>query len=147
MADDGKKPRTLRSRAWYGGANRDAFSHRSWIKNQGHPDHLFDGRPVIGICNTASDLNPCSNHFRELVEPIKRGVYVRQALMCQEFPPPAAADFNVVFEPNDSNRDATARHTSDPACGLRGENVVRTVKVPRSPGWSRSATGDTVTQG
>ncbi len=48
--------------------------------------------------------------------PIKRGVYVRQALMCQEFPPPAAADFNVVFEPSDSNRDATARHTSDPAC-------------------------------
>ncbi len=75
MADDGKKPRTLRSRAWYGGSNRDAFSHRSWIKNQGHPDHMFDGRPVIGICNTASDLNPCNNHFRELVEPIKRGVY------------------------------------------------------------------------
>ncbi len=75
MADDGKKPRTLRSRSWYGGANKDAFSHRSWIKNQGHPDHLFDGRPVVGICNTASDLNPCNNHFRELVEPIKRGVY------------------------------------------------------------------------
>lgn len=75
MADDGKKPRTLRSRSWYGGANKDAFAHRSWIKNQGHPDHLFDGRPVVGICNTASDLNPCNNHFRELVEPIKRGVY------------------------------------------------------------------------
>jgi dihydroxy-acid dehydratase len=75
MADDGKKTRTLRSRSWYGGANKDAFSHRSWIKNQGHPDHLFDGRPVVGICNTASDLNPCNNHFRELVEPIKRGVY------------------------------------------------------------------------
>jgi dihydroxy-acid dehydratase len=77
MADDAKpktKP-TLRSRAWYGGADKDAFVHRSWIKNQGHPDHLFDGRPVIGICNTASDLNPCNNHFRELVEPIKRGVY------------------------------------------------------------------------
>ncbi|WP_428819218.1 PQQ-dependent sugar dehydrogenase [Microbulbifer sp. MCCC 1A16149] len=48
--------------------------------------------------------------------PIKRGVYVREVLMCQEFPPPAAADFNVVFEETDSNREATARHTSDPAC-------------------------------
>lgn len=75
MADDGKKTRTLRSRSWYGGQDKDKFTHRSWIKNQGHPDHMFDGRPVIGICNTASDLNPCNNHFRELVEPIKRGVY------------------------------------------------------------------------
>jgi dihydroxy-acid dehydratase len=77
MADDAKpkvKP-TLRSRAWYGGADKDGFMHRSWIKNQGHPDHMFDGRPVIGICNTASDLNPCNAHFRELVEPVKRGIY------------------------------------------------------------------------
>ena len=75
MADDSKPLRSLRSRAWYGGAHKDAFMHRSWIKNQGHPDHMFDGRPVIGICNTASDLNPCNNHFRDLIEPIKRGVY------------------------------------------------------------------------
>jgi len=77
MADDAKpkvKP-TLRSRAWYGGADKDGFMHRSWIKNQGHADHMFDGRPVIGICNTASDLNPCNAHFRELVEPVKRGIY------------------------------------------------------------------------
>lgn len=47
---------------------------------------------------------------------IKRGVFVREVLMCQEFPPPAAANFEVIFEPTDSNRDATARHTSDPAC-------------------------------
>jgi L-arabonate dehydrase len=75
MADgtDGKK--TLRSRHWYGGANKDAFMHRSWIKNQGHPDHMFDGRPVIGICNTWSDLNPCNAHFKELAEVVKRGVY------------------------------------------------------------------------
>ncbi len=75
MADgtDGKK--NLRSRHWYGGANKDAFMHRSWIKNQGHPDHMFDGRPVIGICNTWSDLNPCNAHFKELAEVVKRGVY------------------------------------------------------------------------
>ncbi len=75
MADgtDGKKQ--LRSRHWYGGANKDAFMHRSWIKNQGHPDQMFDGRPVIGICNTWSDLNPCNAHFKELAEVVKRGVY------------------------------------------------------------------------
>ncbi|MSP84063.1 MAG: dihydroxy-acid dehydratase [Alphaproteobacteria bacterium] len=67
--------RVLRSRSWYGGADKDAFAHRSWIKNQGHPDHMFDGRPVIGICNTWSDLNPCNAHFRELSEVVKRGVY------------------------------------------------------------------------
>jgi dihydroxy-acid dehydratase len=49
--------------------------HRSWIKNQGHPDQMFDGRPVIGICNTWSDLNPCNAHFKELAEVVKRGVY------------------------------------------------------------------------
>ncbi|HWA49920.1 MAG TPA: dihydroxy-acid dehydratase, partial [Dongiaceae bacterium] len=76
MADgtDAKK-KTLRSRAWYGGADKDSFMHRSWIKNQGHPDHMFDGRPVIGICNTWSDLNPCNAHFKELAEVVKRGVY------------------------------------------------------------------------
>ncbi len=51
------------------------FAHRSWTKNQGHPDHMFDGRPVIGICNTWSDLTPCNAHFRILAEHIKRGVY------------------------------------------------------------------------
>jgi len=75
MPDDDKPRRQLRSRAWYGGNDKDAFAHRSWMKNQGHADHLFDGRPVIGICNTASDLNPCNNHFRGLVEHVKRGVY------------------------------------------------------------------------
>ncbi|NNK93935.1 MAG: dihydroxy-acid dehydratase, partial [Desulfobacterales bacterium] len=51
------------------------FIHRSWMKNRGHPDDEFDGRPVIGICNTFSDLNPCHIHFRELADWIKRGVY------------------------------------------------------------------------
>ena len=75
MADGTDAKKQLRSRHWYGGANKDAFMHRSWIKNQGHPDQMFDGRPVIGICNTWSDLNPCNAHFKDLAEVVKRGVY------------------------------------------------------------------------
>lgn len=67
--------RRLRSQDWFGGTDKDAFIHRSWIKNQGHPDHLFDGRPVIGICNTWSELTPCNAHFRDLADYVKRGVY------------------------------------------------------------------------
>ena len=55
--------------------DRDGFMHRSWMKSQGYPDDLFDGRPVIGICNTWSELTPCNGHFRELAEFVKRGVY------------------------------------------------------------------------
>ena len=65
----------LRSTAWFGPRDRDGFIHRSWMKNQGLPDHLFDGRPVIGICNTWSELTPCNAHFRQLAEHVKRGVY------------------------------------------------------------------------
>ena len=65
----------LRSSAWFGLLDRDGFIHRSWMKNQGLPDHLFDGRPVIGICNTWSELTPCNAHFRRLAEYVKRGVY------------------------------------------------------------------------
>ncbi len=65
----------FRSGAWFGSKNRDGFIHRSWMKNQGLPDHLFDGRPVIGICNTWSELTPCNAHFRTLADRVKRGVY------------------------------------------------------------------------
>ncbi len=68
-----KKP--LRSQHWFDGYDTVNFTHRSWLKNQGHPDHEFDGRPVIGICNTWSDLTPCNAHFRILAEMVKRGVY------------------------------------------------------------------------
>lgn len=51
------------------------FIYRSWMKNQGLAHHLFDGRPVIGICNTWSELTPCNAHFRELAEYVKKGVY------------------------------------------------------------------------
>ena len=65
----------FRSAAWFGPADRDGFIHRSWMKNQGLPDHLFDGRPVIGICNTWSELTPCNSHFRRIADHVKRGVY------------------------------------------------------------------------
>jgi dihydroxy-acid dehydratase len=65
----------LRSSKWFGSKDRDGFIHRSWMKNQGRPDHLFDGRPVIGICNTWSELTPCNTHFRTIADHVKRGVY------------------------------------------------------------------------
>ena len=70
----GKKTGT-RSTQWFGKADKDGFTHRSWMKNQGLPHDLFDGRPVIGICNTWSELTPCNAHFRQLAERVKRGVY------------------------------------------------------------------------
>jgi len=65
----------LRSQEWYGKNDKDGFCHRSWMKNQGYPHDVFTGRPVIGICNTFSELNPCNGHFRELAEWVKRGVW------------------------------------------------------------------------
>lgn len=64
-----------RNRAWYGKQDKDGFIHRSWMKNQGFPDHAFDGRPVIGICNTWSELTPCNSNLRDLAEGVKRGVW------------------------------------------------------------------------
>jgi len=64
-----------RSQDWYGKLDRDGFIHRSWMKNQGLPDHAFDGRPVIGICNTWSELTPCNHGLRTLAEGVKRGVW------------------------------------------------------------------------
>jgi dihydroxy-acid dehydratase len=68
-------PRRLRSQEWYGGNSRDTIYHRGWLKNQGHPHDLFDGRPIIGIMNTWSDLTPCNGHLRELAEKVKAGIW------------------------------------------------------------------------
>ncbi len=68
-------PRSLRSQEWFGGTGKNAIMHRSWMKNQGLPADTFDGRPVIGICNTWSELTPCNAHLRDLAERVKRGVY------------------------------------------------------------------------
>jgi len=77
--------RKYRSAKAYGKIDRDGFIHRSWMKNQGLPDDVFDGRPVIGICNTWSELAPCHGHLRELAEHVKRGVWEAGGLPL-EFP-------------------------------------------------------------
>jgi L-arabonate dehydrase len=68
----GRKP--LRSAHWFGPADKNGFMYRSWMKNQGIPDHEFQGKPIIGICNTWSELTPCNAHFRKLAEHVKRGI-------------------------------------------------------------------------
>ncbi|MDO8719410.1 MAG: IlvD/Edd family dehydratase [Polaromonas sp.] len=70
-----KKPEELRSHQWFGRQDRDGFVYRSWVKGKGVPDDQFDGRPVIGICNTFSELTPCNSHFRTLAEQVKIGIY------------------------------------------------------------------------
>ncbi len=64
----------LRSHDWFGRKGKDGFIYRAWLKNQGIPDDEFRGKPVIGICNTWSELTPCNGHFRELAESVKKGV-------------------------------------------------------------------------
>lgn len=65
----------LRTARWYGKLDRDGFIHRSWMKSDGHPDDLFSGRPMIGICNSWSELTPCNSHLDEVAEHVKRGVW------------------------------------------------------------------------
>jgi len=64
----------LRSQGWFGRTGKDGFIYRAWMKNQGIPDEEFRGKPVIGICNTWSELTPCNGHFRELAESVKKGI-------------------------------------------------------------------------
>lgn len=68
------KNKPFRSQAWFGGVDKDGFIHRSYMKGIGYPDESFDGRPIIGICNTYSEFTPCNAHFRHLVEDVKAGV-------------------------------------------------------------------------
>ncbi len=70
MADN-----TLRSAAWFGRTGKDGFIYRAWMKKQGIPSYEFEGKPIIGICNTWSELTPCNSHFRQLAEWVKRGVW------------------------------------------------------------------------
>jgi len=85
-----------RSSDWYNSKShrRDTFVHRGWMRNQGHPTHLFDGRPVIGICNTWSELTPCNGHFREIAESVKKGVYEAGGFPL-EFPVFSASESNL----------------------------------------------------
>ncbi|QIG53527.1 dihydroxy-acid dehydratase [Altererythrobacter sp. BO-6] len=81
----GDTPKKLRSAHSYGKLDRDGFIHRSWMKAQGYPADAFDGRPVIGICNTWSEITPCNSHMRELADYVKRGVWEAGGLPL-EFP-------------------------------------------------------------
>ena len=65
----------LRSQEWFGKKGKDGFIYRAWMKNQGIPSHQLNGKPVIGICNTWSELTPCNAHFREIAESVKNGIY------------------------------------------------------------------------
>jgi dihydroxy-acid dehydratase len=89
-----KKKTVLRSQAWFGKADKDGFLHRSWMKNQGIPEDAFDGRPVIGICNTFSELTPCNAHLRGIAERVKRGVYEAGGLPL-EFPVMSLGESNL----------------------------------------------------
>src|SRR5574338_794254 len=65
----------LRSRNWFAPKNLDGFMHRAYLKAEGFSDAMFDGRPVVGICNSWSELNNCNAHLREVAEAVKRGVW------------------------------------------------------------------------
>ena len=93
--------RALRSAAWFGSADKNGFMYRSWMKNQGIPDHEFRGKPVIGICNTWSELTPCNAHFRKLAEHVKHGIFEAGGFPV-EFP---------VFSNGESNLRPTAMLT------------------------------------
>ncbi|WP_342653297.1 IlvD/Edd family dehydratase [Pseudomonas sp. F3-2] len=95
-----KKP-TLRSAQWFGTADKNGFMYRSWMKNQGIADHQFQGKPIIGICNTWSELTPCNAHFRTIAEHVKRGV-IEAGGFPVEFP---------VFSNGESNLRPTAMLT------------------------------------
>ncbi|MCO8264337.1 dihydroxy-acid dehydratase [Pseudomonas asiatica] len=96
---DNKRP--LRSAQWFGTADKNGFMYRSWMKNQGIPDHEFQGKPIIGICNTWSELTPCNAHFRKIAEHVKKGVLEAGGFPV-EFP---------VFSSGESNLRPTAMLT------------------------------------
>ena len=90
------KNKKYRSSDWFNSKShrRDTFVHRGWMRNQGHPNHRFDGRPVIGICNTWSELTPCNGHFRDIAEYVRRGVYEAGGFPL-EFPVFSASESNL----------------------------------------------------
>ena len=86
--------RPYRSAAWYGKPDKDGFLHRSWMRNQGLPADVFDGRPVVGICNTWSELTPCNAHLRTIADRVKRGVWEAGGLPL-EFPVMSTGESNM----------------------------------------------------
>ena len=92
MSEDPK--RTYRSAAWFGKHDKDGFIPRSWMRNQGLPGDVFDGRPVVGICNTWSELTPCNAHLRTIADHVKRGVWEAGGLPV-EFPVMSTGESNM----------------------------------------------------
>ena len=72
---DSSSPGKLRSQQWWTGGDYYAFSRKAWLRSEGYTRDVFDGRPVIGICNSWSELNNCNAHLRILAEAVKRGVW------------------------------------------------------------------------
>lgn len=101
MSDNNKIKTPLRSAAWFGMQDKNGFMYRSWMKNQGIPEHHFHNKPIIGICNTWSELTPCNAHFRDLAERVRRGVLEAGGVPV-EFP---------VFSSGESNLRPTAMLT------------------------------------
>ena len=66
---------SLRSARWFAPDDLRAFGHRSRLMQMGYAPEDWTGRPVIGILNTWSDINPCHTHFKQRVEEVKRGVW------------------------------------------------------------------------
>jgi L-arabonate dehydrase len=89
-----KPGRALRSAAWFSKPDKDGFIHRSWMRNQGLPADVFDGRPVIGICNTWSELTPCNAHLHQVADHVKRGVWEAGGLPL-EFPVTSTGESNM----------------------------------------------------
>ncbi|WP_421696657.1 dihydroxy-acid dehydratase [Aestuariivirga sp.] len=83
-----------RSSHWFRGSSKSNIVHRSWMLGQGIPPDRLDGRPVIGICNTWSELTPCNAHLRELAEFVKRGVFEAGGLPV-EFPVTSLGESNM----------------------------------------------------
>ena len=74
MPKDSPPRKPLRSQSWFGGTGMRGFAHRSWTRSRSVPSDHFDGRPVIGICNTWSELTPCNSHFRDLAQHVREGI-------------------------------------------------------------------------
>ena len=70
-----RDPKTFRSTAWFQGDQYEHLSRRAWLRSEGFSDAAFDGRPVIGICNSWSELTNCNAHLRQVAEAVKRGVW------------------------------------------------------------------------
>lgn len=111
---DKKNKSRLRSAQWFGTADKNGFMYRSWMKNQGIPDHHFQDKPVIGICNTWSELTPCNAHFREIADRVKNGIREAGGIPV-EFP---------VFSNGESNLRPTAMLTRNLAA-MDTEEAIR----------------------